>query len=89
MLSTKVLFRGEGVVSLAAQAQIFDVISTAAGERLEVMELETLRLAATDTALVDVGALALVPLEDSAAEFRWDVSTAPARRLPEIGRAHV
>ena len=79
MLSTKVLLRGKGVVSLAAQAQIFDVISTAAGERLEVMELETVRLAATDATVVDVGTLVFVPLEDGAAKARRNVSTAPAR----------
>jgi hypothetical protein len=84
VLSTKVLLRGEGVVSVAAQAQIFEAMSAAPCERLEVVELETLRLAATDTALVEVGALALVPLEDSAAEFRRDVSTAPARLVPLI-----
>ncbi|HEX5098842.1 MAG TPA: hypothetical protein VFV94_05050 [Polyangiaceae bacterium] len=62
-------------------------MSAAAGKRLEVMELETLRLAATDTALVEVGALALVPLENSAAESRRDVSTAPARRLHLAARS--
>jgi hypothetical protein len=75
------LLRGEGIVSVAAQAQIFEAMCAAAGERLEVMELETLRLAATDAALVEVGALALVPLEDGVTELGRNVSAAPARRL--------
>ena len=68
-------------MSLAAQAEIFEVMRATAGERLEMMELETLSLAATDAALVEVGALVFIPLEDGAADARGDVSTAPARRL--------
>ena len=79
VLATKVMLCGEGVVSLAAQAQIFEAVRAPARERLEVMELETLGLAAADTALVDVGASAFIPLEDSAADACSDVSAAPAR----------
>jgi hypothetical protein len=80
-LAPEVFLGGKRIVRRAAQGQVGRDVGSAPCERLQVVKLEVVRLAATFTARIDVSAASTVALEHCASFGRGDVSTpAPARR---------
>jgi hypothetical protein len=69
----KVLLRRQAIVSRAAERQIRSSVRTAPGKRLEVMELQVARFAATLPASVDEIAAPLISLVNFTPQRRRDV----------------
>jgi hypothetical protein len=75
----EVVLGGERVVSLTAERDVLFGGLTAAGEGVQVMELEPMGLRATSPRVIGERAACLVAFEDGASNLCADVSSAPAR----------
>jgi hypothetical protein len=80
VLAAEVFLRGKSVVRCATQGQIGRNAGSASCERLQMVKLEVVRLAATLTARIDVAAASAVALEHFTSLGCGHMSThAPAR----------
>jgi hypothetical protein len=75
----KVSLRRQAIVSRAAERQIRSSVRTSPGKRLEVMDLQVARFAATLPASVDESAAPRISFVDVTPQRRWDVP-APSSR---------
>jgi hypothetical protein len=86
VLATEILFRGQCVVSTAAQPQVRELTTATLSERISVIDFQVTRFATALSAFIDVGTSALVALKYRSPFRRRDVARSHFRSRTALAR---